>query len=139
MYDSFGAIWRGFSKNLGPAFRYRTNLAGFLLFHLTIGVLPFGALAAAALNGGSLAGPMVAVLGVFVMRGAQAVRFRYPIWSAGLHPLAVMMMAMLAVVSRFRYETRGVEWKERRYRPIQPPPKGRHAAASADRAGRKTL
>ncbi len=117
MYDSFLSIWRGFSKNLGPAFRRRTSLALFLVFHFVIGILPFVALGRAALAGRSLVGPTMAVAGALTMRLAQVIRFRYPWWSALLHPFAVGTMLVLAVVSRIRYESGGVEWKGRRYRP----------------------
>lgn len=115
MYDSFGAIWRGFSKNLGPAFRRRWSFALFLTFHFVLGLLPFLALIAAAAGAVAGMGPAVAALGVLAIRGAQALRFRYPPGSALLHPFAVAAMLALAAVSRVRYETGGVEWKGRRY------------------------
>ena len=127
MYDSFGAIWRGFSKNLGPAFRRRFSFALFLIFHALLGVVPFLALAASFARREWLASPFISVSAVLLIRAGQAFRFRYPLWSVLLHPFAVLLMLALALVSRFRYETGGVEWKGRRYRkgsPADPQPNG---------------
>ena len=41
MYDSLGAIWNGFQKNVYPAFRHEISFWLFLAFHFMFFVLPF--------------------------------------------------------------------------------------------------
>lgn len=113
MYATGRAIWRGFQKNFYPAFRHDASFWVFLALHGTVFILPFvllmaqpSAVAAAAAGGGIL------------MRILLAIRFRHPLWSAFVHPLATCALIGIGLTSRRRYRAAsGVEWKGRRYGP----------------------
>jgi glycosyltransferase involved in cell wall biosynthesis len=116
MYDSLAAIWNGFQKNIYPAFRREINFWLFCLMHFVLFTLPF--LACLVPRTGGMAGPAGgAALCVLLMRSIHAMRFRYPPWSALLHPLSELAMLAVAMTSRFKYRAgAGIEWKGRRYR-----------------------
>jgi len=112
MYDSFSSIWRGFQKNIYPAFRRELSFWLFWWFHAAVFVAPFAAVVVA---------PTAAAWGAaacaWAARGRLARRFRQPAWSVALHPLAEALMLALALVSWHRCRTgHGVEWKGRRWR-----------------------
>lgn len=103
MYSSLGQIWRGFQKNFYPAFRSRLSFWLFLGFHAAAFLTPF------------LAGYWFAAANVLAARLLLALRFRHPLWSVALHPLAEAMLLALGLASWWRYHHGGVEWKGRRY------------------------
>jgi|YNPBryBLVA2012_1023415.scaffolds.fasta_scaffold00100_23 glycosyltransferase involved in cell wall biosynthesis len=104
MYAGLRPIWRGFQKNFYPAFRSPVSFWGFLAFHALVFLAPF------------LAGYWPAAGSVIAMRLALALRFRHPVWSALLHPLAQGLLLALGLASWWRYRHGpGVEWKGRRY------------------------
>ncbi|MDH7515602.1 MAG: glycosyltransferase family 2 protein [Bacteroidota bacterium] len=118
MYDSLGGIVRGFSKNIFPGFRYSlVMLAAVVLFNISTQVAPYGFL---------LAGPdapwfplVVAQVGVLTsMRAILAVKFRQPLMSIFLHPVAVTLLVSIALRSAWQaLFGAGSEWKGRRYTP----------------------
>ncbi|MFP5261264.1 MAG: glycosyltransferase [Blastocatellia bacterium] len=111
MYSSLGEIWAGFQKNFFPAFRREAGFWGFILLHLLVILAPLAALAF------TRRWPVVAsaacVLGA---RALLAVRFRHPLWSVLLHPVAEVILIAIGLSSWWRVKTgRGVAWKGRRY------------------------
>ncbi len=110
MYSSFAEIWSGFQKNFFPAFRRESSFWAFLLLHVMIFFLPL------ILMAWTRAWPVgVAVACVFSMRLLLAVRFRHPVWSAFLHPVAEAVLILLGLSSWWRCKSgRGVVWKGRR-------------------------
>lgn len=112
MYDSFAGIWKGFQKNIYPAFKHDISFWLFLLFHFVVFLLPFAAVWA-------FTSPWVwgAAACVLAMRAVQALRFDYPAWSVLLHPAAEVAMIAQALTSWYKCRAhRGIEWKGRTYR-----------------------
>ena len=111
MYRSFAEIWRGFQKNFYPAFRHESSFWGFLLLHLSIFVLPLVlAIAAPSIV------TMLSAAGTLAIRLLLALRFRHPLWSVLMHPVAEGVLVAIACASWWRCRSgRGVEWKGRRY------------------------
>ncbi len=117
MYESFGAIWTGFQKNVYPAFRHEVSFWLFLAFHLVFFVLPFVAAPVMTLAGGDPRPAWGAAAAALLGRAAQARRFRYPAWSVLLHPLAECALLGVAVTSWYKCRIgAGIEWKGRTYR-----------------------
>jgi glycosyltransferase involved in cell wall biosynthesis len=111
MYRGFTEIWRGFQKNFYPAFRHEASFWGFLLLHAAIFVLPF-VLALAAPSAVTVS----AAAGTLAVRVLLAWRFRHPLWSVLLHPVADAVLFAIAFASWWRCRSgQGVEWKGRRY------------------------
>jgi glycosyltransferase involved in cell wall biosynthesis len=116
MYRSLAEIWRGFQKNFFPAFRSARGFWAFMALHFFVFLLPFALLPFATTTpGGDLLASATAC--VVAARFALALRFRQPLWSPLLHPLAEAVLLALGVSSWLRCGTgRGVEWKGRSYR-----------------------
>jgi chlorobactene glucosyltransferase len=105
MYGGFGGIWSGFQKNFYPAFQSRAMFCAFLALHAFVFLGPF-----LTLN-------WIAAGCVLAMRLLLAIRFRHPLWSVLLHPLAQTLLLALGVSSWWLCRAgRGVVWKRRRYR-----------------------
>ena len=116
MYDSFGGIWRGFEKNIRPAFRRELSFWCFLAFRAACFLWPFLALPWALARSADARPAAGAAAAVLLGRAAQAARFGYPLWSCLLHPLAEG--ALLAVGATSWYKCRwggGIQWKSRTY------------------------
>lgn len=103
MYEGLGQIWRGFHKNFYPAFHSALSFWLFQALHGVVFLGPFLGLSWSA------AGCVLA------MRVLLAVRFRHPLWSCALHPLAESFLLVLGLSSWWRTRHGGVEWKGRRY------------------------
>jgi len=117
MYDSFHGIWNGFRKNFFPSFRHLRSFWLFLLLHLFCFFLPFVLFIALATRGVWSLPAGLAAASVLLMRASLALRFRYPLWSVLLHPLAECVLLILGIVSWWSCRGgRGVEWKGRIYR-----------------------
>ncbi|OPZ22968.1 MAG: 4,4'-diaponeurosporenoate glycosyltransferase [candidate division BRC1 bacterium ADurb.BinA364] len=115
MYDSLGAIWRGFLKNFYPAFRRDASFWLFLGFHAGVFLAPFAAVLFA--RGAGQAFAAASALCVLAARSLQAWRFRYPWWSALAHPLAEALLLALGAASWWSFRRgRGAAWKGRLYR-----------------------
>jgi chlorobactene glucosyltransferase len=112
MYDSLTGIWGGFQKNFYPAFESPISFWVFLVVHTVFFLSPFVWLIFFPTEV-ALQGAAMAVLGI---RGLLALRFRQPLWSVLLHPIAEGMLLALGLHSWWRCRTgRGVEWKGRHY------------------------
>ncbi|HYP26578.1 MAG TPA: glycosyltransferase family 2 protein [Blastocatellia bacterium] len=111
MYRSFGEIWGGFQKNFFPAFRRESSFWLFLLAHAAVFLGPFLLLAC------TRAWPAwLAAACVLAQRALLALRFKHPLWSVLLHPVAEVILIALGLTSWRRCRSgRGVEWKGRRY------------------------
>jgi len=116
MYTSFAQIWRGFQKNFYPAFRHAAGFWAYLALHFFAFLVPFAGLSSLWCRAGALWLLAAGALCVFGSRLLLARRFRQPIWSALLHPLAEFLLIALALSSWRRATTVGVEWKGRTYR-----------------------
>ncbi len=117
MYDSLSGIWRGFQKNFYPAFRHDISFWLFLLLHFCVFFFPFVALIGSRADNAKLWFAFWAAIWVIEMRLLLALRFRYPLWTILLHPLAEVILMAVGLSSWWRCQTgRGVEWKGRRYR-----------------------
>ena len=116
MYDSFGGIWRGFQKNIRPAFRREANFWLFLAFRAAFFLWPFLALAWAWGRSAEWRPAAGAAAAALLGRFAQAARFGYPRWSCLLHPLAEGALLAVGGASWYKWRWgRGVEWKSRIY------------------------
>jgi len=111
MYRSLAEIWSGFQKNFFPAFRRESSFWLFILFHLAVILAPVMALALFR------AWPLVAAAAcVLAARVLLALRFRHPLWSALLHPVAEVVLIAIGLSSWWRCKTgKGVAWKGRQY------------------------
>ena len=111
MYNSFAEIWSGFQKNFFPAFRRESSFWIFILFHLVVFLAPIVALV--FLRSWPL---VLAAACVLATRAILALRFRHPLWSALLHPVAEVVLIAIGLSSWWRCKTgKGVRWKGRQY------------------------
>ena len=118
MYDSAGAIWRGFSKNLyegigGTA----AALVVVLALHLLVFVAPYVALALGALlDLPALLLPGLVGVGLNVaLRATLCLRYGHPWSGILLHPLSILVLCAIAV-SSYRWTRRGaLAWAGRVY------------------------
>ena len=82
------------------------------------GALPFILLVGSLSSGNSslLPAALTASLLVLASRLVLSLRFRHPLWSILLHPLAELLLLAIALNSWWRTVTgRGVRWKGRTY------------------------
>jgi chlorobactene glucosyltransferase len=111
MYSTLDEIWRGFQKNFYPAFAREISFWTYLLFHALTFTVPMAL--------GLLAPSWVAAAALAAMLTARVLlarRFRHPVWTVLLHPLAEAVLFGIALASWGRCRSgRGVEWKDRRY------------------------
>lgn len=111
MYSSFGEIWRGFQKNFFPAFRNEISFWAFMAFHIFFFLSPF-LMATARPSKQALA----ACATVLLTRIVLALKFRHPLWSILLHPLAEAVLIAIGLSSWWRCKSgQGVSWKGREY------------------------
>ena len=111
MYRSPGDIWRGFQKNFYPAFQHEWTFWGYLVLHAAIFTLPMilFIVTPSWITGFALA----AMLATRLM---LTVRFRHPLWTVLMHPVAEAVLLGIGIASWWRcHSGRGVEWKGRRY------------------------
>lgn len=117
MYDSLPAIWLGFQKILYPAFRHAHSFWLFLLFHAALFVLPVVIATGQMIMGQYFHAVWIMIAAALIGRAIQAIRFRYPLWSVLLHPVAEIAMLAASLVSWYSYRFgKGVTWKGRAYR-----------------------
>jgi chlorobactene glucosyltransferase len=115
MYLSFAEIWRGFQKNFFPAFRHESSFWLFLIFHFICFFLSFVLLPFAAFGLLSKTYLLIVAI-VLTMRLLLALRFRQPLWSVLLHPLAEAILLARGIASWWQCKSgAGVEWKGRNY------------------------
>lgn len=117
MYRSFGALWKGFSKNIYEGIG-GTLLALLITVVLYAGVfvVPYVALVAALAGASALLVPAaIGVTANTLLRGLLVARYRHPATGILLHPFAVVGLLAMAVNS-FRWSRRGrLEWAGRSY------------------------
>ena len=122
MYDSLQAIFLGFEKNFYHAFGNSLGFFAFLLLHLSLFCLPFVLLAVHAITDQPI--PPAIIAAAAMVLGARLVlslRFRHPLWSILLHPLAELLLLAIAMNSWWRaISGRGVRWKGRTYHAAGP-------------------
>lgn len=113
MYRTLAEIWRGFSKNLFPAFKLQASFWLFWLLHAAVFLAPFGLMWLEGLAGWLF---LAAASCVVAARLALAIRFGHAWWSALLHPLAQVFVLALGLSSWLSVVSgRGVSWKGRTY------------------------
>lgn len=116
MYSSLGQIWQGFLKNFYPAFRTSLGFWSFLVFHAGLFLSPFLASSVCVVKGVPCPWLFAWASAVLSMRLVQCLRFRYPVWSALIHPTAEAMLILVGLASWWSVRSgRGVVWKGRRY------------------------
>jgi hypothetical protein len=118
MYDGLGALWRGFRKNLYPAFGGRPGpfLAGWTML-VALGIAPLGlAAVGVAMGRPDWWGPgLAAIAAGWTTRAMLATRLNQPWASVPAHPLAMTLLAVLALDSWRAWASGRVAWKGRAY------------------------
>jgi hypothetical protein len=114
MYESFGGVWEGFTKNLRAAFE--GSVAAFVgtgFLKACAFLLPFGWLCVP----GPWTGWVLAQIGViYLIRGILTARFRTS-WIGWIgHPVGMLLALAIGANSWRRSAGRGVTWKGRTYR-----------------------
>jgi chlorobactene glucosyltransferase len=111
MYTSFEEIWKGFQKNIYPAFQHKYNFWLFLSLHTFVFLLPF--IFVVALKNSAL---LWVILTILLTRLMIVLRFRQPLVSVILHPFGELMLILLGVSSWWGCKYgKGVVWKGRAY------------------------
>ncbi len=118
MYDSFGAIWRGFAKNFYAAGKGQVaGLIGLAGYMVATSVLPFVALPW-LISVGDVGGAVMSGLAVLAILGLRFTARPYspwPWWSALFQPLAALVTAGIVLRSVLAGVgiLGGVSWKGR--------------------------
>lgn len=115
MYRSGRELWEGFAKNLYEGLGSIPVLGMATVAYVGAFLVPFALLFMAPVWP-ELWGP--AVLGVganLLQRVLLSVRFRHPLWSAFLNPVAVVALLALAADSWQRSRRGRIAWKGRQY------------------------
>ncbi len=120
MYDNFGEIWHGYSKNLFKALLSNYFLwAGFLIGYFLLFVMPFYFIfhfLFIAPNHAAFLLVMIQVLLILLFRSLIAVKFKQSGLSIWLHPLSISLMLLIGLRSGLLgIKPRGYQWKGRRY------------------------
>jgi chlorobactene glucosyltransferase len=117
MYRSAGELWQGFTKNIYEGLGESPLALGLVLaLYATAFVWPYLALGyALALAPAWLGPPAVGVGANLLTRVALALRFRHPVSSVLLHPLAVLLLMALAVNSFIGNRRGRIRWRGRSY------------------------
>ncbi len=125
MYQNFGEIWSGFSKNIFAGFQFSTitlfaiNLLYFLLFFLPFIFLIIQLSLYSGLNY-VLIMASIQVLLLYLARILISIRFKLGIISTILHPLGALSVPIIAANSwRWIKFGKGARWKGRFYNPTQ--------------------
>jgi chlorobactene glucosyltransferase len=98
MYNSFGEVWDGFSKNMFPAFNFSLwRAAGALGLFFLITILPYGLV---FFMHGWIEVVIIGLIGVEeVVRWTQAVLYQLPKSSVVLHPLGCLIYFLIGLNS----------------------------------------
>jgi chlorobactene glucosyltransferase len=113
MYQSFGEVWEGFTKNVRAAFE--DSLVGYFVIgtsQVCMFLLPF----VFVFHAGS-ARPLVfgQIAVIFLIRVAVTMRFRTSWLSCLFHPIGEALALAIGLNSWRRLATKGVRWKGRVY------------------------
>lgn len=111
MYDSFGKVWSGFSKNLFGLVRYKAVPFFILTLSLwTMCVLPYITVWFVPLRELSI----VAIVMNTAIRMVLALKYRHPFWtSVVLHPFGVLLTGLIGINSFFQVKRGRLQWKGR--------------------------
>ena len=121
MYNSLKEVWRGFSKSLFAAFKFKLPPLIFVI--ITVDALfltPFLFLISLLVKGTFVSPNLfllaAQVLLIFIIRALMSHRFRYSYLDVFMHPVSIFHINMIAFYSIFRHmKGIGVIWKDRRY------------------------
>lgn len=121
MYQGFGEIWRGFSKNIFAGFNFSLpSMAAVMAMLFLLFVLPFAQLSWALIFGaapGLLELLTVQALLILFIRMSLSVSFRLGLLSSFLHPIGILLVIAIAANSyRWLATGAGARWKGRAYR-----------------------
>ncbi len=116
MYENFGQIWSGFTKNCRAAFE--TSLASFIVAGLVQVVVFLAPFALVFVSGRQRWFALSEVLAIYGLRFLYAARYRSSVLGALLHPLGEIIALLIALNSWRRSTGRGVEWKGRTYKVV---------------------
>jgi chlorobactene glucosyltransferase len=118
MYNSFGEVWRGFSKNIaaGLGNSFWAVLVATSLYAVCF-IWPYVVLASGALLGSSPAIVLggVGTLANVVLRTAVALRYDQPRSQILFHPLAIVGLIVIAWNSWLWATRRQIAWSGRKY------------------------
>ncbi|MFQ6617379.1 MAG: glycosyltransferase [Fidelibacterota bacterium] len=119
-YHGFREIWSGFSKNaFGALGNSLSILFGFMLFNISIFILPYYFLYQGIISSNYINSPLIQVIIISSIRLVQAEKYESSLWKALLHPFSIAMGALISLNSaRLTFLKGAVEWKERYY-PVQ--------------------
>ncbi len=117
MYESFAALWEGFTKNLRPVFSEST--VSFWIFGFLQGAglsFPFVWVCLPWLSGRWWWLPVLQVLWLYAIRAVLALRFRTSWLGVWLHPVGHLLSLLIGLNSWRLSSAQGVTWKGRVYR-----------------------
>lgn len=120
MYENFGEVWSGFTKNCRAAFE--SSLASFIgagLLQVSVFLAPFALI---FVPGRQRWFALSEVLAIYGLRFLYAARYRSSVLGALLHPLGEIIGLLIALNSWRRSSGRGVEWKGRTYKVVHGAP-----------------
>jgi chlorobactene glucosyltransferase len=124
MYRSLSEIWRGFTKNFALGVRGRAvpATAGTIVLAcvspLSPALLTWLLLTSQWVAAGVLAASMLLVLGVVA---GETRLMRLPVWTSLLFPVGTAFTVAVLIASIYLFESgRGVQWRGRRYRSLDP-------------------
>lgn len=117
MYESFGDLWEGFTKNLRPAFSGSALSFWLFGFFQAAGLsFPFILACVPWLSGRWWWLPVLQVLWLYAIRAALTTRFRTSWWGALMHPVGHMLSLVIGLNSWRLSSRQGVVWKGRVYK-----------------------
>lgn len=119
MYQSLLEFWRGFTKNFFASFSFSiVKLLSFSIFNFMLYIWPFIVffIAIAISNYTVLLLAIIHILAIYLIRFTLSKRHYYPLFSALLHPISILLMIAISFNSIYRIISgQGVEWKGRDY------------------------
>ena len=116
MYEDFGTVVRGFSKNIYEGLGGPGALWAAILLYLLAFVVPYGVLIAGLLGvPGALVPGAVAVAANLLIRGWLAIRHQHPASSVLLHPFGVLVLCAIALNSWRWSRSAAISWAGRTY------------------------
>ena len=121
MYESFGQVWEGFTKNLRAVFS--ESAVAFWTFGLTgtcALLMPFVFVCLPRLSGSWWWLPVLHVAWIGVLRVLLTARFRASWWGVPLHPVGEGLSLLIGLNSWRLSTQKGVTWKGRTYRMSEP-------------------
>ncbi len=116
MYEDFGTVVRGFSKNIYEGLGGPVALWAAILLYLVAFVVPYGVLLAGVLGvPGVLVPAAIAVVANLAIRLWLAMRHGHPLLSVLLHPVGVLVLCGIALNSWRWSRSAAISWAGRTY------------------------